>query len=176
MQYRKVKNRIQVLAAAGYDKGKRRTAVKLLGSYDARTFALSEKLERELTPDQLVELQAHISRSRSASKNIALHDVAHRLHETIGEVGEAIASKRFSPSAAWEDGIVEAFRELRRAIGKSRRSTAPAAPSIVRRRAVRAALAAEKAHAKASAAANLARILAEAIPNPAEKAKGSRQK
>ena len=60
MQFRDQANRTQVLVYRGYDKAKKRAIVKLVGSYDRFSFAMSDELKNNLTEDEMSELQYHI--------------------------------------------------------------------------------------------------------------------
>lgn len=67
MQFREQTNKIQVLAYRGYDREKKRASVKMLGSFDRYSFALSDGLLDALTDDERVELQAKIDEMKRAA-------------------------------------------------------------------------------------------------------------
>lgn len=67
MQFREQTNKIQVLAYRGYNKAKRRAEVKMLGSFDRFTYALSDGLLDALTEDERTELKAKIDEMKQAA-------------------------------------------------------------------------------------------------------------
>jgi hypothetical protein len=68
MQFREQANKIQVLAYRGYDKNKRRSIIKMLGSFDRYSFKLSDGLLDNLTDEEKKELAAYIDKMRQTNE------------------------------------------------------------------------------------------------------------
>jgi hypothetical protein len=61
MQFRKVGKRIRVLAYRGYDKDKRQSVIKMLGSFDAYTHETPVELLDNLNDEEKAELKDYIN-------------------------------------------------------------------------------------------------------------------
>jgi len=68
MQFREKSFRIQVLAYESYNSHRRRGVVKMVGSFNKHTYALSDGLLGRLTDEQKQELTAHIKKMRQLSE------------------------------------------------------------------------------------------------------------
>lgn len=60
MQFRKVGGKIQVVEYAGYDKEKKRSVVKMVGTLDRYSLRITDELKSKLTAEQEKEIQQYI--------------------------------------------------------------------------------------------------------------------
>ena len=60
MQFRTVGNKIQIVEYAGYDKEKKRSTVKMVGSLDRYSPRITDELKSKLTAEQEKEIQQYI--------------------------------------------------------------------------------------------------------------------
>lgn len=91
MQFKRVKNRVQVLAYRGYDKEKKRAIVKMLGSFDAHSFDPSDGLTDSMTVEEKEELQSYIEKLRLSRKESSLQSSTKYLHSHIDTVSDSLA-------------------------------------------------------------------------------------
>jgi hypothetical protein len=119
MQFKRQGNKIQVLVYRGYDKEKRRSVVKMVGSYDVYSYKLSDGLLDSLTDKEREELQSHIETERlEAEKRSRLYS-AENIASRIKSAADMIRAGEFEPPSQWADevwaGIDALAKALRRA-------------------------------------------------------------
>lgn len=68
MQFRKDGTKIQVLKYMGYDKAKRRSVVKMVGSFSISASSIPQELAEALTDEERAEVQSYIEKMRQADK------------------------------------------------------------------------------------------------------------
>lgn len=68
MQFKKVGNNIQVLAYRGYDKEKKRSVIKMIGSIDVLTLNPTDGLIKSTTVDENEELMKYIEQELNVRK------------------------------------------------------------------------------------------------------------
>ena len=90
MQFKRQGRRIQVLAYRGYDKGKRRAIVKMMGSIDAYSYEPSDGLIENLTDEEKTELQSYIETERQAAEKRSRVYSAKSAASRIVEVADTI--------------------------------------------------------------------------------------
>ncbi len=119
MQFKRQKGRIQILAYRGYDKVKRRSVVRMLGSIDAYTYEPSDGLLDKLSDEERAELQEYIEKQRQASQNQVRQYTAKSIASRINEAADAIRSGDFEPSDEWAADVWSAVEALTKAVRKS---------------------------------------------------------
>lgn len=119
MQFRRQGGRVQVLAYRGYDKEKRRSVVKMLGSYDAYTFEPTAGLLENMTDKEREELQAHIEAERKASERQRRLYTAKYIASQIAEVADTLKAGEFEPTAAWAADVWASIAALSKAMRKA---------------------------------------------------------
>lgn len=97
MQFKKVKNKIQVLAYRGYDKEKKRGNVVMVGSLDADTLKFSPSVrlkekEDKLTVEEKTELQAYTKSVRQEREKESAEKSLRGLSRTLEEAKTALMS------------------------------------------------------------------------------------
>ena len=122
MQFKRQKNKIQVLAYRGYDKEKRRSIVKMLGSMSAYTLEPTDKLLNNLTEDEKKELQEYIDRVRRdreiVDRRRSLRYIGSRIMDAAENVGDPdVAGELLSDEFAAE--IWEGIAALQKALKKA---------------------------------------------------------
>ena len=122
MQFKQVKNRIQVLAYRGYDKEKRRAIVKMLGSLDVFTLEPSESLLYNLESDEKKELQSYIrderQKRKAVDKLLVLKGAPATLKELTAHISKAEADS-WTPTKKWGADVWEAIDQLSKALRKA---------------------------------------------------------
>lgn len=120
MQFKKVGGRIQVLAYRGYDKEKRRSIIKLLGTMNAYTFEPSSGLFEALTDEEKKELQAYQEKIRQQEKK--QYDSSSILYVAshIEKISTLLETPENYPvSEQWGDGVWFALEKLQKALKKA---------------------------------------------------------
>ncbi len=72
MQYKEIKNRVQVIRYVGYDRDKKRAITKMLGSIDKYSLVIPDELNNALSEDEKSELQAYIQTKRQENHDSSL--------------------------------------------------------------------------------------------------------
>ncbi|RNE88343.1 hypothetical protein [Marichromatium sp. AB32] len=101
MQFKRQGKRIQVLAYRGYDREKRRSIVKMVGSFDRYSLSPSDELMEKLTAEEKEELEAFIEKERQAFDSLHRSLAARCIAETLQDAVAAIESEEFEATEAW---------------------------------------------------------------------------
>jgi hypothetical protein len=118
MQFTRAGNRIQVRAYRGYNKEKKRSDVKLLGSLEAYTYEPSDDLLSNMTDDEKKELQSYIEKERlSYKKTMFLTHTKYAASQLV-EIANALRSQEFSPGEEWAAEMFDAMSVLTKALAK----------------------------------------------------------
>ena len=96
MQFKRVGNRIQLLAYEGYDKAKKRARVRMLGAFSAYSPRPDEKLISKLDPEQRAELDAWIEDLNQRQKQLQSEISAQRAEQTLAELAGHLNDARKS--------------------------------------------------------------------------------
>jgi hypothetical protein len=119
MQFKKMGKRIQILAYRGYDKDKRRSVIKMVGSFDAYTLEASAELLESLTDDEKIELQSYIENVRQGHKKEYDSLRVSMIGKDITKVSELIQSEECDNlSAQWANEAWLAMDKLQKALRK----------------------------------------------------------
>jgi hypothetical protein len=114
MQFQKLGKRVRVLSYRGYDKDKKRSIVKFLGSLDAYTFAPSDGLIEALTDDEKTELQAYIEKERQARQDSSDSYVMRSVvNELVAADALLVAGMAFDVSRLDADKAASVWRSIR---------------------------------------------------------------
>ena len=124
MQFKTVKNKIQVLAYRGYDKAKKRAIVKMLGSVDSITFEPTVGLIECLTQEENNELQSYIENKRQSSINESRQLLLDCIDSRIIEVSDIVDNEEFVLAEDHAQKIWLAIEKLEHAL-KKRKFTKP---------------------------------------------------
>lgn len=119
MQFKEQKNKVQVLAYEGYDKEKRRTIVKMLGSFDRYDYSLSVGLLERLTVEQKKELQSEIEKRRQSDDKRMNSYIISDSHSRINKIADIISSGEYDSQAIMADKIWEAMDLLARSLKRA---------------------------------------------------------
>lgn len=116
MQFKKVGDRIQILAYVGYDKEKRRAKVQMLGSMGAYMPYIDDDLRLKLTPEQLDEVQAYIDqkKEKESFENDKLS--LEYMSTSLNRHSRIIRDERFELSEDKANAIFEALDEVKKAL------------------------------------------------------------
>lgn len=119
MQFKKVSNRIQVLAYRGYDKIKCRSIIKMVGSLDRHTFKPTDGLLKNITVEEKLELQSYIEREiQEVNKRILQEDI-NKSACNIKKVTDALKSGDFEFPEGWSDEMWTAIDALTHAMRRA---------------------------------------------------------
>lgn len=119
MQFKKVGKRIQVLVYRGYDKEKKRSIIKMLGSLDRYTYEPTDGLINSLTEDEKIELQSYIEKERQYGEKILIqYDIDNSVCH-IKKITDALKSGDFEFSEEWADEMWTALNSLNQAMRKA---------------------------------------------------------
>jgi len=118
MQFKKQGRRVQVLAYRGYDKEKRRSIIKMLGSYDAQTYKPSDGLIESMTDEERKELQSHMEEEAQRKEKEVVQALSSYLPVQIKKTINAIENDDFEPSQEWSSSVFEIVDELRKSLRK----------------------------------------------------------
>jgi len=119
MQFKKLGNRIQVLAYRGYDKVKKRAVIKVQGSIVVGSYELSDGLLNNLTDEEKIELQSYINIERQSEyKKVRLCE-AQELASLIKKVSDTIKEGDFAVSPTWAADALESMAQLTKTLRKA---------------------------------------------------------
>lgn len=119
MQFKKTGKRIQVLVYRGYDKEKKRSIIKMLGSLDRYTYEPTDGLINSLTEDEKIELQSYIEKERQYGEKILIqYDINNSVCH-IKKITDALKSGDFEFSKEWADEMWTALDSLNQAMRKA---------------------------------------------------------
>lgn len=119
MQFRKNGKRINVLAYRGYNKEKRYSIIKSLGTLDAYTLEPTVELINNLTEDEKIELQSYINRQIQYREKIDIQYIADNLYCSIEKVTTLLKSKDFELADDWGAKVWAAWDSLAREMRKA---------------------------------------------------------
>lgn len=119
MQFRRAKNRIQVLAYRGYDKEKKRSIIKMLGSFDAETFEYPDSLTNDMTVDEKEELQSYIESMRHSNRNFLLKIETLYLYRSIDKVSASLTGEIDYMTDEVANGLYASIDGLYKALRKA---------------------------------------------------------
>lgn len=119
MQFKKVGNRIQVLAYRGYDNEKKRAIVKMLGSLDDSTLQLSEGLVDSMTEDEKSELQSYIEKERQDRKISIEKSAINICGSALERAADAIAKYNDAIDQNDAEQIYLAMDKMKKALRKA---------------------------------------------------------
>lgn len=119
MQFKKVSNRIQVLAYRGYDKIKCRSIIKMVGSLDGHTFEPTDGLLNSITAQEKLELQSYIERERQEANKKLLQEDINKSACNIKKVTDALKSGDFEFPEGWSDEMWKAIDSLTHAMRRA---------------------------------------------------------
>lgn len=112
MQFKTVKNRIQVIAYMGYDKDKKRAVTKLVGSLSRFTYQPSDGLMESLTVEQREEVQSYIDKCRQSDNDTTLQSVVKHAACHINKIADGIDAGLLSVSDGWDTTVWQAIERL----------------------------------------------------------------
>ena len=119
MQFKKLGNRIQVLAYRGYDKVKKRAVIKVQGSIIVGSYEPSDGLLGNLTDEEKTELQSYINTERQSSyKKVRLYE-AQELASLIVRISDTITQGDFEVSPTWAADALAAMAALTKTLRKA---------------------------------------------------------
>ena len=118
MQYKKTGRKVQVHAYRGYDKEKRRAIVKMLGSYDAYTYELSDGLLDNLTAEEREELQSHIEAERQETEKRNRQYSAQWIDRRMCDAADSIEAGEYELTEAQVIAIWSAMDRLAKVMRK----------------------------------------------------------
>lgn len=119
MQFKKLGNRIQVLAYRGYDKVKKRAVIKVQGSIVVGSYELSDGLLVNLTDEEKTELQSYIDKDRQYSyKKVRLCE-AQELASLIAKVADTVKAGDFEVLPTWAEDVLTAMDLLKKTLRKA---------------------------------------------------------
>ena len=124
MQFKTVKNKIQVLAYRGYDKAKKRAIVKMLGSFDSITFEMTDGLIESLTQEENNELQSYIENKRQSSIKALKQSALDCIDSKIIEVSDTVSNEDFLLTEEHAQKIWLSIEKLENSL-KKRKFTKP---------------------------------------------------
>lgn len=119
MQFKKVGNRIQVLAYRGYDKEKKRAIIKMLGSLNAYSYRPSDGLTDDMTDEEKEELQTYIKESRQADDNYMLQSATERLDSNIKKVSDSLAEDNHYMTDEISVRLYDAMSDLQKSMRRA---------------------------------------------------------
>lgn len=129
MMYKRIGSRIEVRRYEGYDKDKKRSDVKLLGSFNAHTLDPAPELLAKLTDEQKAELQSYIDGIKQEQEDRSLQYAVKLASQYIKKACDSIRKGVVTDDAEITE-LANATTELNRLLGnlKRRKKTAPPAP------------------------------------------------
>lgn len=120
MQFKKIRGRIQVLAYRGYDKEKRRSIIKLVGTMNAYTLEPSSGLLDALTEEEKKELQSYKEEVRQKEKKIYEDSNILHIESRIDNVSTLLENpEKYPLNQQWGDGVWQALERLQKALKKA---------------------------------------------------------
>ncbi len=116
MQFKKVGDRIQILAYVGYDKEKRRAKVQMVGSLRAYSPFIDDELRSKLNEEQLKEVQAYIDEKKEADLFESDKFALEYLPKSLNRGARLIRDERFCIDEKKANAIFEAMDDLKKAL------------------------------------------------------------
>jgi len=116
MQFRAQGRRIRILEYQGYDRSRRRSIVRLIGTLDRYHPRITSDLAERLTAEQRAEVEAWIQQRTEDETRRRLEREAAYLDRSIREAVEAIDREAHDPSPEWAATVYSAIDELTRAL------------------------------------------------------------
>lgn len=116
MQFKKVGDRIQILAYVGYDKEKRRAKVQMVGSLRAYSPFIDDELRSKLNDEQLKEIQAYIDEKKEADLFESDKFALEYLPNSLNRGARLIRDERFCIDEKNAHAIFAAIDELKKAL------------------------------------------------------------
>lgn len=119
MQFRTIKNRIQVIAYTGYNREKRRAETSLLGSFDRYQLNPTDALLSKLTDVQKIELQSHIDDVRQSREKNSRQYYANNADSQIDKLTDSLTSDGFVITPDLAERLYRAISGLERVVRKA---------------------------------------------------------
>ena len=120
MQFKEVGNKIQVLSYRGYDKDKKRSIVKMIGSIDKYNFSMTDILKNNMTEEEELELQRYIEKLERERQKEADSLTIIYAHNTINRIAALIQkADDFELSKAATDEIWKSIDNLSKSLKKA---------------------------------------------------------
>lgn len=122
MQFKKVGKRIQVLRYAGYDKEKRHSIVRMIGSFPVSAGSvadLPDDLSSELTEDEKNEVQKYIEKKKVSDRKKRLRSSASGVSDTLRNATEALNDGVYEGDEDWAHDVWMQIRDLQKALKKA---------------------------------------------------------
>lgn len=116
MQFKKVGDRIQILAYVGYDKEKRRAKVQMVGSLRAYSPFIDDELHSKLNDEQLKEVQAYIEEKKEADLFESDKFALEYLPKSLNRGARLVRDERFCIDEKNANAIFEAMDDLKKAL------------------------------------------------------------
>lgn len=116
MQFKKVGDRIQILAYVGYDKEKRRAKVQMVGSLRAYSPFIDDELRSKLNEEQLKEVQAYIDEKKEADLFESDKFALEYLPKALNRGARLVRDERFCIDEKNANAIFEAMDDLKKAL------------------------------------------------------------
>lgn len=122
MQFKKVGQRIQVLRYSGYDREKRHSIVRMIGSFPVSTGSIADlpdELSRELTDDEKNEVQKYIEKRKVADRKKRLRSSASGVSDTLRNAAQALNDGVFDGDETWAHDVWMQMRDMQKALKKA---------------------------------------------------------
>ena len=119
MQFRKVGKRIRVLAYRGYDKDKRQSVIKMLGSFDAYTHETPAELLDNLNDEEKAELKDYISGLKQQSSERYEQILISHLGRDVVKVAGLILDENSTQSEQWGNEMWSALETMQKSLKKA---------------------------------------------------------
>ena len=119
MQFKKSGNRIQVLAYRGYDNGKRRAVVKMLGSFHSQTYEIPTELLDNLSDDERIELKDYIDSLKQLSNQQCEQILVAHLSRDMVKVAVLILDENSKVSEQWGHDMWTALETMQKSLRKA---------------------------------------------------------
>ena len=123
MHFKPAGNKTQVLAYRGYDREKKRSIVRMIGSISGLKFTPTDRYQDSITDDEKKEIQAYIESIHQKDVKESASNIFKDMPDILSICLTAIRDKDTTVSKEWSanvwQGIDEIGRELRkRGLGK----------------------------------------------------------
>jgi hypothetical protein len=119
MQFRKVGKRIRVLAYRGYDKDKRQSVIKMLGSFDAYTHETPVELLDNLNDEEKAELKDYINGLKQQSSERYEQILISHLGRDVVKVARLILDENSTQSEQWGNEMWAALETMQKSLKKA---------------------------------------------------------
>ena len=134
MQYREQNDKVQILAYRGYNKEKRRSEVKMLGSFDKYSFKMTDGLLEAMTFEEQKEFSEKLNEMRKSGEKTSRQNKVDSLVSRIVEVDDCLknhgltfdVSKTTDDQAAAVYSVIKALTKAMEEFG----SGAPKSPAV----------------------------------------------